>query len=232
MWRLVTAGKTGGEPMSKRDDDDRFDGPPLPACADLVPELELPAEVVIRAPRGTLPPSRAGMKHGWFSDDAIQIPTSLTCNVCPLYHVRRKDRRHPLACHEGKINQICTVLAALQRRWAFGLIGEVSDATGSSPTSSDHARIEQIIRHRSRIFQIENYLKVSGLIDLKRGEIRNVGERLNTTENALSRTLAELRQALAERRAIRQAPGPRLDEYLLSKQTAEAEDAEADGEDQ
>lgn len=201
----------------------------MPWCADLVPGLGLPAEVEIRAPRGTLPASRAGMKHGWHSEDAVQIPTSLTCNVCPLYHVRRKDRRHPLACHQGKINQICPILTALQQRWAFGMIGEVTDVTGSPPTSSDNARIEQIVRHRSRIFQIENYLKVAGLIDLKKGEVRNVGERLNTTENALSRTLAELRQALAERRSLRQAPGPRLDEYLLTRPAPDPQDDESEG---
>jgi hypothetical protein len=102
------------------------------------------------------------------------------------------------------------------------MIGEVTDATGSPPTPSDNARIEQIIRHRSRIFQIENYLKIAGLIDLKKGEVRNVAERLTTTENALSRTLAELRQAMAERRSVRQAPGPRLEEYLLEIETPAA----------
>jgi hypothetical protein len=104
------------------------------------------------------------------------------------------------------------------------MIGEVTDATGSPPTPSDNARIEQIIRHRSRIFQIENYLKIAGLIDLKKGEVRNVADRLTTTENALSRTLAELRQALAERRAVRQAPGPRLEEYLLQVDMPKAGD--------
>jgi hypothetical protein len=184
--------------------------------------LPMPGEVEIRAPRGTLPASRAGVKHGWHSQDAVQIPTSLTCNLCPLYHVKRKDRRHPLACPQGRINAICPVLTALQQRWAFGLIGEVTDVTGAPPTPSDNARIEQIVRHRSRIFQIENYLKVAGLIDLKKGEIRAVADRLTTTENALSRTLAELRQAMAERRSVRQAPGPRLEEYLLEIETSAA----------
>jgi hypothetical protein len=211
--------------------DDRQGGLPLAPCALPIESLGLPAEVIVRAPRGTLPASRAGVKHGWHSEDAVQIPTSLTCNLCPLYHIKRKDRRHPLACPEGKVNQICPILMALQQRWAFALIGEVIDVSGAEPAASDNARIEQIIRHRSRIFQIENYLKVAGLIDLKKGEIRNVADRLTTTENALSRTLAEFRQSLAERRSTRQAPGPRLDEYLLSKQTAEAEDVETDGED-
>ena len=196
-------------------DDEPGVGHDVAPCEDLPGCLGLPAEVEIRAPRGTVPFARAGMKHGWHSEDAVQIPTSLSCNVCPLYHVRRKDRRHPLACPRGRINQICPILTALQQRWAFGMIGEVTDATGSPPTPSDNARIEQIIRHRSRIFQIENYLKIAGLIDLKKGEVRNVAERLTTTQNALSRTLAELRQALAERRSVRQAPGPRLEEYLL-----------------
>jgi hypothetical protein len=202
---------------------------PLAPCALPVESLGLPAEVVVRAPRGTLPPSRAGIKHGWHSEDAVQIPTSLTCNLCPLYHIKRKDRRHPLACPEGRVNQICTVLSALQQRWAFALIGEVIDVSGSQPTASDNARIEQIIRRRSRVFQIENYLKVAGLIDLKKGEVRAVGDRLTTTENALSRTLAEFRQSLAERRSFKPMPGPRLDEYLLARQTDEAQDAETDG---
>lgn len=204
------------EPMSEQDPDDAGPLSRLsPPRADLSPErLGLPAEVEIRAPRGAVPFSRAGMKHGWHSEDAVQIPTSLTCNVCPLYHVRRKDRRHPLACPRSRLNQICPILTALQERWAFGLMREVAEVTGAPPMPSDNARIEQIIRHRSRIFQIENYLKIAGLLDLKKGEVRNVGERLNTTENALSRTLAEFRQALADRRAVRQAPGPRLEEYL------------------
>jgi hypothetical protein len=203
---------------------------PLAPCADLTASLGLPAEVLVRPPRGTLPPERAGIKHGWHSEDAVQIPTSLTCNLCPLYHIKRKDRRHPLACPEGRVNQICTILTALQQRWAFALIAEVTDITGQSPAASDNARIEQIIRHRSRVFQIENYLKVAGLIDLKKGEVRNVGERLTTTENALSRTLAEFRQALAERRSSRPMPGPRLDEYLLARKATDADLTDDNGE--
>lgn len=168
----------------------------------------------VRPPQGTLPATHGAHRHGWHSQDAVQIPTSLTCNLCPLYHVKRKDARHPLACSEGKKNQICTILTALQQRWAEGLICEVQQATGTDPTPSDNARIEQIVRHRSRIFQIENYLKVAGLIDLKRGEVRNVADRLTTTENALSRTLAELRQAIADRRGARDEHAPRLEDYL------------------
>ena len=175
---------------------------------------QLPAQLEIRAPRGCLPAERAGIKHGWHSQDAVQIPTSLTCNLCPLYHVKRKDVRHPLACSEGRKNQICPILTQQQQVWAFGLIREVENAGGGPPTPSDNFRIEQIVRHRSRIFQIENYLKVAGLIDLKKGEVRNVADRLTTTENALSRVLAELRQALSERRSSSASPGPRLEDYL------------------
>ncbi len=165
-------------------------------------------------PTGVLPANRAAVRHGWHSQDAVQIPTSLTCDLCPLYHVRRKDRRHPLACPEGKKHQVCTILTGLQERWAGALIGEVQEATGTDPKPSDNARIEQIVRHRSRIFQIENYLKVAGLIDLATGQLRNVADRLTTTENALSRTLAELRAAIADRRSQRPAHVPRLEEYL------------------
>lgn len=214
------------------DNDDRQEGLSLAPCAVPAESLGLPAEVIVRAPRGTLPASRAGVKHGWHSEDAVQIPTSLTCNLCPLYHIKRKDRRHPLACPEGRVNQICPILTALQQRWAFALIGEVADVTGGQPTASDNARIEQIIRHRSRIFQIENYIKVAGLIDLKKGEIRNVADRLTTTENALSRTLAEFRQSLAERRSSKAMPGPRLDEYLLARRSSAAADGDGEGDDQ
>ena len=168
---------------------------------------------------GTLPAQKGATKHGWHSGDAIRIPTSLTCNLCPLYHVKKKDKRHKLACKEGRKNRICPILTALQQEWAFGLIGEIRDATGSEPTSSDNARIEQIVRHRSRIFQIENYLKVAGLIDLVKGEIRSVADRLTTTENALSRGLAEFRQALSERRASNKVQGPRLEDYLQQIQS-------------
>jgi hypothetical protein len=173
-----------------------------------------PAEQRIQPPRGCIDRSQSATKHGWHSDVAVQIPTSLTCNLCPLYHVKRKDRRHPLACPEGRKNQVCPILTHMQQDWACGLIREIEEATTTPPTPSDNARIEQIVRHRSRIFQIENFLKVAGLIDLQKGEVRNVADRLTTTENALSRVLAEFRQAMSERRASRQGQGPRLDEYL------------------
>ena len=184
---------------------------------------KLPAELEIRAPRGCLPAEKAGTKHGWFSSDVVEIPTSLTCNLCPLYHVKRKDRRHPLACPEGRKNQTCPILIQHQQRWAFGLIAEIKEATGTPPTPSDTLRVEQIIRHRSRVFQVENYLKVAGLIDLQKGEIRNVADRLTTTENSLSRTLTEFRQALAERRAANMASGPRLEDYLKEIQAVDDE---------
>ena len=194
----------------------------LALSGDIPKELgQLPAEVEIKAPQGVLPPERAGVKHGWHSQDAVQIPTSLMCNLCPLYHVKRKDRRHPLSCPEGRKNQTCPILIQQQQRWAFGLIEEVEKTTGQPPAPSDNARIEQIIRHRSRIFQIENYLKVAGLIDLQKGEVRNVADRLTTTENSLSRALTEFRQALAERRAANLGAGPRLEDYLKAIQTVE-----------
>ena len=178
-----------------------------------------PGDLVVCPQPGTLPAQKGATRHGWHSGDAIQIPTSLTCSICPLYHVKKKDRRHRLACKTGRKHLICPILTQLQQDWAFGLIEELREATGGEPTSSDNARIEQIIRHRSRIFQIENYLKVAGLIDLAKGETRNVADRLTTTENALSRTLTEFRQALAERRASNKDGGPRLEEYLQQIQS-------------
>jgi len=183
------------------------------------PPENAPAELVVTPGPGTLRAHKGSTKHGWHSGDAIRVPTSLTCNLCPLYHVKKKDKRHRLACKEGRKNRICPILTRLQQEWAFGLIGEVRDVIGSDPTSSDNARIEQIVRHRSRIFQIENYLKVAGLIDLAKGEVRNVGDRLTTTENSLSRTLSEFRQALSERRAASQGQGPRLEDYLKQIQS-------------
>lgn len=183
------------------------------------PQHDVPADLVVGPRSETDLTHKGAVKHGWHSGDAIRIPTSLTCNQCPLYHVKKKDNRHRLACKEGRKYLICPILSQLQQDWVFGLIDEVRTATGSEPTSSDRARIEQIVRHRSRIFQIENYLKVAGLIDLAKGEIRNVGDRLTTTENALSRTLSEFRQSLSERRAAHQVQGPRLEDYLKQIQS-------------
>ena len=189
---------------------DEYADIPVPLAEDL------PAEIRVPVPKGLVPPGQTGVKHGYHMSGSIEVPTSLMCNVCPLYHVKRKDRRHPLSCKHGKKNQTCPVLCARQVTWAAEFISEVKDVTGESPTASDRARIEQIIRHRSRIFQVENYLKVAGLIDLTKGTIRNVGERLTTLENALSRSLSEFRQALAERREV-QPQAPRLEEYLKVK---------------
>lgn len=173
-----------------------------------------PGDLVIHQEPESSLGQKGATKHGWHSGDAIRIPTSLNCSLCPLYHVKKKDKRHRLACKEGRKNRICPILTQLQQDWAFGLVGEIREATGTEPTSSDKARIEQIVRHRSRIFQIENFLKVAGLIDLAKGETRNVADRLTTTENALSRSLADFRQALSERRSAHQGQGLRLEDYL------------------
>jgi hypothetical protein len=114
--------------------------------------------------------------------------------------------------------------------WVGELVGEVTEATGSPPTATDRIRIEQIVRHRSRLFQVENFLKVVGLLDLKSGEMRNVAERLTTVENALSRSVGELRLALAERR-ITKPTAPTLSEYLEVKAKEEKRPEGADGED-
>ena len=196
----------------------------LAMSGDIPEEVgQVPAELEIRAPRGCLPAEKAGTKHGWHAQDVVQIPTSLTCNLCPHYHVKKRDRRHPLSCPEGRKNQTCPILIQHQQRWALGLIAEIEEVIGQPPTPSDCARIEQIIRHRSRIFQIENYLKVAGLIDLQKGEVRNVADRLTTTEHSLSRTLTEFRQAIADRRDHNAATGPRLEDYLKRIETAEEE---------
>jgi hypothetical protein len=176
----------------------------------------LPAEIRIPVVRGVLPLGRTGIRHGYHCGDAVEIPTSLTCNCCPLYHVKRKDHRHPLSCKHGRKHQTCPILTARQVGWAHELITEVSEATGVPPTATDRIRIEQIVRLRSRIWQIENFLKVVGLLDLKAGEMRNVSERLTTVENALSRSVGEFRQAIAERRVAKPS-APTLSEYLEVK---------------
>ena len=173
----------------------------------------LPGEVIIRAPKGVKPAGRTNLVHGYHCNDAIEIPTSLTCNVCPLYAVKRKDRRHRLACPEGRKNQVCPILTQRQITWAEEFIQEIWDGTGEGPSATDRGRIEQIVRHRSRVWQVENYLKVAGYLDLKKGEFRNVSERLTTLENALARSFSEFRQSIAERR-INKPGGPTLDKYL------------------
>ena len=206
-------------------------GTPKGLPEDILAELEamtlpetkpLPGEMVLRAPKGVLPAARAGTVHGANSFEAIEIPTSLTCSTCPLYFVKRKDRRHRLACPEERKNRICPILMRRQMTWVAELVQEFREATGVEPSASDRARIEQIVRHRSRIFQIENYIRVAGLIDLKTGQYRNVADKLTTTENALSRSLGEFRQAMAEKRD--QTPAaPRLEEYLAVKENERGE---------
>lgn len=203
---------------------EEFEGLPAPLPSSL------PAEVRVPIVRGVLPLGRTGTRHGFHSPDAVEIPTSLTCNCCPLYHVKRKDHRHPLSCKHGRKHQTCPILTAKQVGWAHELITEVSEATGEPPTATDRIRIEQIVRHRSRVWQVENYLKVVGILDLKQGEMRNVGERLTTVENALSRSVAEFRQAIAERRV--EKPGaPTLSEYLAVKGRETAKREERNGAD-
>jgi hypothetical protein len=188
----------------------------------------LPGEVRVPVVRGILPLGRTGTRHGYHSTDAVEIPTSLTCNTCCLYHVKRKDPRHPLSCKLGRKHQTCPILMARQVGWVHELVGEVTEATGAPPTATDRIRIEQIVRHRSRLFAVENYIKVVGLLDLKTGEVRNVGERLNTVENALSRSVSELRLAIAERR-VTKPTAPTLSEYLEVKGEEEKKAEGADG---
>jgi len=206
--------------------------PTLEGFEDLPARLpsSLPAEVRVPIVRGVLPLGRTGIRHGYHCGDAVEIPTSLTCNCCPLYHVKRKDHRHPLSCKTGKKHLICPILTARQVGWAHELITEVSEATGVSPTATDRIRIEQVVRLRSRLWQIENFLKVVGLLDLKQGEMRNVAERLTTVENALSRSVGEFRQAIAERR-VEKPSAPTLSQYLAVKAEEAKEPEVGDGAD-
>lgn len=188
-------------------------GPPRRKGPPPLRERPFPAEVRI-ATRGIKPEHKGATVHGFHSPDAVEIPTSLSCNLCPLYHVKRKDKRHPLACPEGRKNRICPILTAKQEGWAVTLIDEVRQATGVDPSATDRARIEQVVRYRSRIFQLENYLKVAGMIDMRDGDTRAVAERLGRVENGLTRALAELRASMSEARERRRPAAPRLDEYL------------------
>jgi hypothetical protein len=217
--------ETGWEAENEDAGDESLPLPALPRRR----ERPFPAEVRIDT-RGIKPKERAGTVHGYHSTDAVEIPTSLTCNLCPLYHVKRKDKRHVLACPEGRKNQICPILTRKQEGWAVSLIDEVRQATGRDPTATDRARIEQVIRYRSRLFQVENYLKVAGLIDLKAGEVRAVADRLGGIESGLTRSLGELRQSMAEARDARRPPAPSLSEYLgLLAQGSERKQILSDG---
>jgi len=176
-------------------------------------ERPFPAEVRIQT-KGVKPLGKGSTVHGYHSHEAVEIPTTLTCNLCPLYHVKRKDKRHALACPEGRKNQICPILTRRQQDWVADLVNEVREKTGCDPSATDRARVEQIVRYRSRLFQIENYLKVAGLIDLREGEVRAVADRLGSVEGGLTRALGELRQSMNDAREGRKGAGPTLGEYL------------------
>lgn len=198
----------------------------LPAVRDVLSLHDggIPGEIILRPLRGK-PMGRTGVTHGFHCRDAIEIPTSLTCSVCPLYFIKKRDRRHALACHEGRKGKICPILTARQVGWVAELVAEVREVTGDDPKASDRMRIEQVVRHRSRLFQVENYLKVAGYLDLREGVIRNVGERLMTLENALARSLSEFRQAIGERRVTKPS-APTLSEYLAIQSEEEKGDAD------
>lgn len=186
----------------------------LPAVQDglTLHDGGIPGEIILLPVRGK-PMGRTGVTHGFHCRDAIEIPTSLNCSVCPLYHIKKRDRRHALACRHGRKGKVCPILTERQLAWVSELVAEVREVTGEDPKASDRMRIEQVVRHRSRLFQVENYLKVAGFLDLREGVVRNVGERLTTLENALSRSLGEFRQSIAERRVTKPS-APTLSEYL------------------
>jgi hypothetical protein len=159
-------------------------------------------------------PEKGGWIHGYHSEDVVAIPTLMSCDTCVLYAIRKKDARHPLSCPEAKKHATCSILTRHQEGWVASLVGEGREATGKEPSATDRARIEQIVRLRSRIFAIETYVKAAGAIDLRTGELRAVMDRLNSVENSLTRALGELRASMAEARDARRPPAPRLDEYL------------------
>jgi len=166
---------------------------------------------------------RAGSTiHGFHAAEAVEIPTSLTCNLCPLFHVKRKDKRHPLACPEGKKGQVCPILTRKQVAWASELISEVRQTTGRDPSASQLATVEQIVRFRSRLFQCENYLAVAGFIDLREGQVRAVADRLGGVESGLTRALGELRQSMSDGRDTKHGAKPTLPEYLDALVQAQA----------
>ncbi len=184
--------------------------PPLPKTR----EKPFPAELII--PTDGKPYHKGGWRHGYHSEDVVSIPTSMGCDTCVLYAIRKKDPRHSLACPEGKKHAACAILMRYQENWVASLVGEIRQATGRDPSATDRARVEQIVRLRSRIFAIEVYIKAAGSIDLRTGELRNVMERLTGVENALTRALGELRASMAEGREARKGPAPRLEEYLAA----------------
>jgi hypothetical protein len=176
-------------------------------------ERPFPAEVRI-ATKGIKPFGKGSSVHGYHSPEAVEIPTTLTCNLCPLYHIKRKDKRNALACPEGRKNQICPILTRRQQDWVADLVNEIRDTTGRDPSATDRARVEQIVRYRSRLFQVENYIKVAGLIDLREGQVRAVADRLGSIEGGLTRSLGELRQAMSDARDSKRSSAPSLGEYL------------------
>jgi len=117
---------------------------------------------------------------------------------------------------------VCPILTRRQIAWASELINEVQDTTGRDPSATDRARIEQIVRYRSRLFQIENYLKVAGLIDLREGQVRAVADRLGGVESGLTRALGELRQSMSDSRDGKKGASPTLPEYLDALVKAQA----------
>lgn len=157
---------------------------------------------------------KAAWAHGYHSKDVVAIPTLMSCDSCVLMAIRRKDPRSKLACPEAKKHATCAILGRHQVAWVEGLVGEVREATGREPTATERARIEQVVRLRSRVFAVETYVRAAGAIDLRTGELRAVMDRINSIENALTRSLDGLRNAIAEARAAKRGNAPSLAEYL------------------
>lgn len=157
--------------------------------------------------------------HGIHSKDVIAIPTLMSCDSCVLMAIRRKDPRSKLACPEGRKHATCAILARHQVAWVEGLVGEIREATGREPSATERARVEQVVRLRSRVFAVETYVRAAGAIDLRTGELRAVMDRLNSIENALTRSLDGLRNAIAEARAAKRGNAPSLAEYLSALAT-------------
>ncbi|MFN0149948.1 MAG: hypothetical protein ACKVU1_04440 [bacterium] len=208
------------------DDDGEFEAD-LHLVATVLPrptgkrERPFPGEVRVTT-KGLLAFPKSQSIHGYHSAEAVEIPTTLTCNLCPLYHVKRKNRRHHLACPEGRRDAICPILTRKQIAWASELMNEVRQTSGRDPSASQLATVEQIVRYRSRLFQIENYLKVAGLIDLREGQVRAVADRLGGVESGLTRALGELRQSMSDGRDVKHGAKPTLPEYLDALVQAQA----------
>jgi len=210
----------GRDEVSGDAGDGEMPGPEADALASLpdlrprVREKAFPAELVI--PTDGRPAQKGNWRHGFHSQDVVTIPTGMSCDTCVLYAIRKKDSRHPLACPEGKKHATCAILSRYQIAWVEGLVGEIRGATGRDPSPTDRARVEQIVRLRSRVFAIEVYIKAAGAIDLATGELRSVMDRLNTVEGALTRALGELRQSIADARDNKKGPSLRLEDYVAA----------------